>query len=173
MVLGNRIGPIGEVAGYIKQAYKVVEERTGITFGPDFIKTLDEGKIIFTSLPPSRALTTFKTYRPQDAVLMAHEIQKAIYFEGRAPGDERVYLDLAKKFDLNEKDFQEKLWSEEIAEATEHDFKKSAQLGVSGFPTVLLGKDNEFTPIARGYLPYEDLLMNAINAAAYYDEELV
>jgi len=173
MILGERVGPISVMAQYIKQAYKVVEQRTGVTFGQQFLKALDEGKIVISSLPPSRALTTFKTFRPDDAVLMAHEIQKAIYYEGHAPVDVNVYTRLAEKFELPVKAFQEKLLSEEIALATEDEFKKSAQLGVTGFPTVFLNKGDQMMQIAQGYLPYEDLLMNAINGAAAYDVELV
>ena len=33
MILGERQGPIGEVAAYIKGAYKTVEDTTGVKFG--------------------------------------------------------------------------------------------------------------------------------------------
>ena len=54
MVTGGRIGPIGEVVGYISWAYKDVENATGIKFGNNFLnKTLKDGKAIFTSIPPA------------------------------------------------------------------------------------------------------------------------
>ncbi|MTI20065.1 hypothetical protein E1176_03435 [Fulvivirga sp. RKSG066] len=173
MVLGDRIGPIGEVAGYIKEAYNVVEDRTGVKFGDQFLKALDDGKMIFSSIPPSRALTTFKSFRPDDAMLMAHELQKSFYFDGRAPGDAKLYEELAKKFELPEKQFQEKLWSDEIAKQTENEFRRSGELGVTGFPTVFMGNDQELVPIARGFVPHEDFMMNAMNVAAHFDVELV
>ena len=40
MIRGDRIGPIGEVAPYIKEAYKTVEDSTGITFGKAFLLLL-------------------------------------------------------------------------------------------------------------------------------------
>ncbi|MDX1628411.1 MAG: DsbA family protein [Fulvivirga sp.] len=173
MVLGERAGPVGKMAAYIQQAYKVVEDRTSVKFGKKFLHALKDGQMIFSSLPPSRALTAFKHIRPQDAILMAHEIQKSIYYRGEAPTDEQVYLKLAKKFELPVNKFQELLWSDQIAKATEEDFKRSAALGVSGFPTVFIGNEKELMPIARGYLPYEDLLMNAINAGEYFGQPLV
>ncbi|MFW5762224.1 MAG: DsbA family protein, partial [Cyclobacteriaceae bacterium] len=53
MITGERIGPVGEVAPYIKQAYKLVENTTGVKFGDDFLRVLNEGKAIFTSIPPA------------------------------------------------------------------------------------------------------------------------
>lgn len=173
MVVGDRIGPIGKVAAYIKDAYKVVEERTGVTFGKPFLAALDEGSMIFNSIPPSRALTAFKVFRPQDAILMAHELQRAIYSEGIAPGDAKMYVELAKKFELPIESFEEALWSDSIANKTEQEFVTSGQLGVSGFPTVFIGNKENLYPVSRGYMAYEDFLMNAVNAAAYFGEELV
>lgn len=173
MVVGDRIGPIGKVAAYIKDAYKVVEERTGVTFGKPFLAALDEGSMIFNSIPPSRALTAFKVFRPNDAMLMAHELQKAVYYDGKAPGDAKLYVELAKKFELPVESFEEALWSDSIAKKTEQEFITSGELGVSGFPTVFIGNKEKLYPVSRGYMAYEDFLMNAVNAAAYFGEELV
>lgn len=173
MVVGERIGPIGKVAPYIKDAYKVVEERTGVTFGRQFLKALDEGSMIFSSIPPSRALTAFKVFRPNDAILMAHELQKSIYYDGKAPGDGKIYSELAKKFELPVESYEEALWSDNIASKTEQEFVTSGKLGVSGFPTVFIGNKEKLYPISRGYIDYDEFLMNAINAAAYFGEELV
>jgi len=61
MITRERIGAIGEVAPYIKTAYKDVENRTGVKFGEKFLKDiLEEGSTIFTSIPPSIALSVFK-----------------------------------------------------------------------------------------------------------------
>jgi len=173
MVVGDRIGPIGRVAGYISEAYKVVEGRTDVKFGNNFLNALKEGSMIFSSIPPSQALTAFKKLRPNDAILMAHEIQKAIYFDGKAPVNPTTYFDLAKMFELPVEEYKNLLQSEEIANATQAEFRKSAELGVSGFPTVFIGNDEQLTPISRGYQNYEELLMNTINGAAYFEVDLM
>jgi len=173
MILGDRIGPIGQVAAYIKDAYKVVEERSGVEFGKPFLKKLEDGNMVISSLPPSRALTAFKIFRPHDAILMAHEIQKSIYYHGNTPSDEKAYLKLAEKFELDVEAYQEALWSDQIAQKTEKEFQRSSQLRVQGFPTVLLSNGKEMMAVSRGFLPHEDFMMNMMNAAAYFDVELV
>ena len=77
MITGPRIGPIGEVAGYIQQAYKDVEQATGVKFGEKFLtETLAQGTAIFTSIPPAIALSVFKTHLPEQAVAFAGTLQK-------------------------------------------------------------------------------------------------
>ena len=51
MVTGERVGPIGQVAGYISEAYKTVEAHSGVQFGDGFLNgILKEGKAIFNSV---------------------------------------------------------------------------------------------------------------------------
>ena len=55
MITGSRMGPIGEVAPYIRWAYKEVEEKTRVTFGEAFLKqVLEDGKR-FLALSPRRS----------------------------------------------------------------------------------------------------------------------
>ena len=107
MVRGDRIGPIGEVAGYISHAYKQVEERSGVTFGDAFLNgTMAEGTALFTSIPPSRALTAFKATQPADAdgteqVAFAHALQRAVYYDGLPPAEPSTYARIATDFGLD------------------------------------------------------------------------
>jgi putative protein-disulfide isomerase len=72
MITGRREGPIGEVAGYIKDAYQQVEETTGVKFGEDFLnKILEPGEAYFSSLPSALAMATFRLYQPDNTVAFA------------------------------------------------------------------------------------------------------
>lgn len=159
MILGDRIGPIGEVAPYIKNAYKDVEQRTGVKFGDGFLNDiLEDGKAVFTSMPVANALSAFKEFIPEKAVEFAHSLQKAIYYDGIEPANESAYPPLAEKFGINADKFAEKMNSEEISEKARLDFALSSQLQVNGFPTVFYTKDSsELFMIARGYTDYGTL----------------
>jgi putative protein-disulfide isomerase len=159
MILGDRIGPIGEVASYIKNAYKDVENRTGVKFGEGFLKDiLEDGKVIFTSIPAANALSAFKEFIPEKAVEFAHSLQTAIYSDGIAPANESAYPPLVQKFGISSDEFATKMNSQEIAEKARLDFALSSQLQVNGFPTVFYTKDSsEFFVIARGYTEYDTL----------------
>ncbi len=161
MVTGDRIGPIGAVAGYISEAYKVVENRTGIEFGEAFLNNvLKPGDVLFTSIPPAVALSVFKSLKPENAVQFAGRVQKAIYFEGLATSDPKVYGEIAAEFGLDRAAFLSKLQDPLFLEKAQEDFNRVKMLGISGFPTVLVGINDGYYPIAQGYLPFDQLEVN-------------
>jgi putative protein-disulfide isomerase len=161
MVTGDRIGPIGEVAPYISWAYKDVEQRTGVKFGDHFLNhTLKDGKAIFSSVPPAIALSIFKTQRPSQSLDFAARLQKAVYFDGIEPENYAAYGALAQEFSLDSTDFVQKMQDSTYLNLAKADFAKAAQLGVTGFPTVFVQKNDKIGAIGRGFLPLEDLEKN-------------
>lgn len=168
MITGDRIGPIGEVAGYINEAYKTVEQRTGVKFGAGFLENiLKEGKAIFTSIPPSIALTVFKAQLPEHQVAFASGLQKAIYYDGKAPLDYNSYGELASPFGLDADDFVHQMSQPDFEQKTLQEFQVAQQLNVSGFPTIFLEHNNQWVMMARGYVPY-DFLQNQYEQAEIY-----
>ncbi len=158
MILGEREGPIGEVAPYIKSAYKTVEQHTGVKFGDGFLKgILEPGTAIFSSWVPSKALSAFKTMKPEKSLEFAASIQKAIYFEGISPSDPAPYCALAVGFGLNENEYTSMMDFEEIEQQTKKEFELSSKLGVRGFPTVLLVNDSGTELLTNGYADFETL----------------
>jgi putative protein-disulfide isomerase len=161
MVTGSRIGLIGEVASYISWAYKDVEQRTGVKFGEDFLnKTLKDGKAIFSSIPPAIALSVFKSQLPHKSLDFAERLQKAVYFDGIEPENYAAYGTLAQEFGLDATDFVSQMQESASLKAAEKDFAYTAQLQVSGFPTVFIQHGNKIAVIARGFLPLEHLQKN-------------
>ncbi len=158
MITGNRIGPIGEVAPYISWAYKDVEKACNVKFGNDFLnKTLKNGTAIFTSIPPSIALSVFKKLQPENSVQFASALQKAIYFDGIEPKNYEAYGKIAKEFGLDSADFVLQMSDSINIKSAETDFKKSNDLGVSGFPTVFLEIGGVYHKVASGFVPFEVL----------------
>ncbi len=161
MVLGERIGPIGEVAPYISWAYKDVEKATGVTFGQHFLEhTLKEGSAIFTSEPAAKALAAFRQQLPKQSLAFAARLQKAIYYEGTPPLEWAAYGQMAAEFGLEANAFVAALSTPEIEEAAKQDFALANKLGVQGFPTVFLKKDNQLYKLGSGYMPLETLEAN-------------
>lgn len=158
MVTGERIGPIGQVAGYIKEAYKTVENTTGVKFGEGFLNgILKEGKAIFTSIPASRALTVFKSYQPENAVAFASDLQKAIYFDGIIPENLDVYGKYAADFGIEPKHFVLQMQQNKFIDETNEEFQQVAKWGIQGFPSVIMATPQKLYLIAQGYQPFEQL----------------
>ena len=161
MITGNRIGPIGEVASYISWAYKDVEKATGVKFGDEFLnKTLKNGSAIFTSIPTAIALSVFKNLDSKNSIRFASELQKAIYYDGIEPEDLTAYGKIAVKFGLDPDSFVLKMKDPFYKKLAEDDFIKSADLNISGFPTIFIEMNGTYYKIGSGYMPFGDLESN-------------
>jgi putative protein-disulfide isomerase len=153
MVRGDRIGAIGEVAPYISWAYKTVEEQTGVRFGNNFLHgILSEGKAEFTSIPAALAMAVFKMYKPTLALQFAHRLQSAIYYDGIQPSIYQEYSSYASEFGIDSEEFLIQMSSPTAREAAEKEFAVCAQLGITGFPTVLIQQGQTLTILTEGYL---------------------
>lgn len=152
---------IGKTAAYIKDAYKRVEEMTGIKFGDDFLWHINNPELsdwFMHSEKSAAALCIFKEYYPEQQVAFASDLQYALKFEGRDLTDDEAYRHLLEKYNIPAEDFYSKLNSEEYKEKARYEFALCAQLQITGFPALLLQTgETKFYLVTRGYTPYEEV----------------
>lgn len=153
--------PIGRMASYIKDAYKRVEELSGVKFGEDYlwhINNPDKSDWFPHSETPAIALAIFRDYHPHDTILFATDLQEALHVEGRDLTDGEAYRHLLDKYDIPADAFYERLKSDEYLDRAKHDFALVKQLQVTGFPAVLLQADElKFYLLGRGYTDYDTM----------------
>lgn len=161
MVLPETPVHISSTAGYIQQAYKTVEEYSGVKFGADYlwhINNPDESDWYPNSLKPAIALCILKELYPHMQVAFAADLQYALHYEGRDLTDNEAYRHLLKKYEIDDTIFYERMQEEKYVEAAHYEFQLCKQLQVTGFPTVLLQtSETKFHLLARGYTPLQDL----------------
>lgn len=158
MMVGDRIGSINDIAPYIKTAYHTVENTTGVKFGEAYLGVLEDGSMILNSELPSIALSLFKQYFPDQSVLFAHEIQNALYFDGRDPNEFETFRYIAVNHGIDPDEFEAKMKTEGAKEAAYYDFALAKQLRVESFPAVLMQtSETGFYLIAKGYTDFETL----------------
>lgn len=152
MMIGDRVGSINDIAPYIKSAYHTVENTTGVKFGEAYLRVLEDGSMVLNSEMPSIALSLFKQYFPDQSVLFAHEIQNALYFDGRDPNEIETYRYIAVNHGIDPDEFEVKMKMESSKEAAYYDFALAKQLRVESFPAVLIqSSETGFYLIAKGY----------------------
>ncbi|MEP6750073.1 MAG: DsbA family protein, partial [Bacteroidota bacterium] len=161
MIISDNPKPVSVMAGYIKNAYKTVEERTGIEFGKDFlwhINNPDKSDWFLNSEKSAIALCVFKDYFPEQQVAFASDLQYALNYEGRDLCDDEAYRHLLEEYAIPADDFYRKLHSEDYKEKAYYEFAMVKQLQVTGFPAVLLQTgETKFYLISRGYTDYDTL----------------
>jgi putative protein-disulfide isomerase len=161
MILPEHAKPIGAMAQYIREAYRTVEETTGIRFGQDYLWHIfnpDESDWIPCSEKPAIALSIFKEYHAEKQIAFAAELQFALHGEGRDLCDDEAYRHLLHAYGIPENEFYDKLKKEEYRDKAYYEFSLCKQLNVSGFPTVLLQTSpSQFYLLARGYTDLDTL----------------
>jgi len=161
MIITDNPKPIGVTAGYIKDAYKRVEEYTGIQFGQDYLWHIfnpDKSDWFPSSEKPAIALSIFKEYYPELQVEFVADMQYALHYEGRDLCDDEAYRQLLLKYKVPVDDFYKNLKSEAYKEKAYYEFALCKQLRVTGFPAVLMQvNESKFYLLARGYTDYDSL----------------
>jgi len=158
MITGNRCGPVSEIAAYIKKAYKTVEETCGVKFGDQFLENvLNRGSVWLSSEYPARALAVMRAEKRGHSLVFATEIQKAIYYYGMPPHELDTYEKLVSGFGFDGKKFLESMMADDTSQIIENEFNMVKQLGVDGYPSILLRNDDDIKMIARGYRDFNTL----------------
>ena len=158
MITGASAGPLANMAGFIRNAYPVVEQHTGIRFGEGFLKNLDGGNVVFRSLEPGNVLTVVKQLKPEVQVAAAHQIQCLIYRDGINPVDYLAYKPIFDFYELDWKTVSGLLSSSETASATVNEFAQIQKWKIQGFPACILeDAEGNLTGISSGFLPAKEL----------------
>ena len=164
MILPEQPSPIIHTAKYIQKAYKTVEERTGISFGDDYLWHIfhpEESDWFPNSLKPAIAMCIFKEYHPDQQAEFAADLQYSHHFEGRDLTDDEAYRHLLARYQIPDEEFYKKLKDKEYAEKARYEFALTKQLRVTGFPTLFIQTgDTKFYLVARGYTDYETVKKN-------------
>lgn len=173
MIITEKPVHISTTAGYIQNAYKTVEDYTGIKFGSDYLWHIfhpDDSDWFPNSEKPAIALCIFKEFYPERSVEFASDLQYALNYEGRDLTDDEAYRHLLEKYSIHPELFYERLRSEEYKEKAYYEFSLVKQLQVTGYPAVLLQTGElKFHLLAKGYTDYDTLkarLENALNENA-------
>jgi putative protein-disulfide isomerase len=161
MILSQKPMPISLSAVYIREAYKTVEEYTGIQLGKDFLWHIfnpDQSDWFPSSEKPAIALCIFKEYYPDLQVQFASDLQYALKFEGRDLCDDEAYRHLLAKYNIPVEEFYAKLRGNEYKEKAYYEFALVKQLRVTGFPALLLQiSESKFSLLSKGFTDYPSL----------------
>jgi putative protein-disulfide isomerase len=159
MVVDERVGPLSQIAPYIRDGVKRVEELTGVKFGNSYLEDLwGEGTRIMNSWPACLALTVFKSINTQHGLQYASDLQKAIYFEGIHPEDMNYFAGLAANYGVDKNEFLKRCNEDTFKLRTRQEFQFANDLKATGYPYVVLRKGGAYFLVAHGYTDLDTIL---------------
>jgi putative protein-disulfide isomerase len=143
-----------DMADFLKSHWVEIGERTNQEFKYDILRDPD---FIYDTEPAARAVIVARMMKPEIELDFFTAIQLAFYAQNKRTDKLETYLEIAANFGLDLTIFQQYFESEEARYATKSDYQLSAEMGIKGFPSIVLKKGKEFIMLSNGYRSLEDL----------------
>ncbi len=140
---------------YLRHHWDEVAKRSGQPFNP---AGLDREGWLYDTEPPARAVVTVRTIAPDKEIEFFQSVQRAFYADAVDVVDPSSYRDLVAAAGIDIGSFNSTFESEEMAAATHADFRQARELGITGFPAVVVRKGDEMALLTRGWAPLEQLV---------------
>ena len=139
-----------ETQKYVKGNWiKIQKNVPGTEFNYDFWTLNEPRRSTYLSC---RAVIAAKKQHPDFEILMTERIQKAYYLNALNPSNEDILINIAQDIGLNEGLFKEDLKSSEVNNLLLDQIHTTKTMPISGFPSLVLVKENNLERINIDYL---------------------
>ncbi len=146
---GSRRVPIRQF-GYVQGANAQIAELTGAEFGEAYERLIADGSFVMDSEAAARGLAALRTAAPDRAAELAVELQRVFYVDGLSLSDPATYRKIAEDAGLDADAVVTAFESPGAKAAADADFRRAAELRVTGFPTLLAVDGDHVTELAHG-----------------------
>lgn len=137
-----------DMANFLKSHWVEINKRTNQPFSFNILK---DQSFIYDTEPASRATVVARTMNPLIEYDFFKAVQMAFYRDNKDTNKLETYIPIAAKFELDLTAFEKIFNSGEIKTRTKADFHISQQLGIKGFPSLVLKHNGNFTQLSNGY----------------------
>lgn len=149
---------MGVISEHIKRNMGNVTERSGIEFGNEFLKLLENKNYDYDSKKASIAVAVLRDMFPEKLFEFAANIQKAFFYYGKDIQSDSFYVELLKAYPINLTDFLEKLNSQIESIKIEYEFKTTQKLGFQGYPAMAVKANGKMKILNQGYTTVSQLI---------------
>ena len=125
-----------EMRAYLQKTWKTIEKTIpGTRFNHDFWTDCQPRR---STWPACRAVIAARDQSMEFDPAMTSAIQRGYYLQAKNPSDDSILIEFATQIGLNEIAFTRELNSRHTREQLEQEMTCSRQLGVRGFPSLLV-----------------------------------
>ncbi|MEO0777322.1 MAG: DsbA family protein [Bacteroidota bacterium] len=148
---------MADLEDFLAHHWHDVEKRSGQVFNHGILK---DHSFVYDTEPASRAVLVVRELRPEAAFEFFKAVQKAFYFHNQDVHRAETYFPLVAPYGISAEDFQRAFESEEMKTKIKADFQFAADLGVRGFPSLVLKRGEDYLLVSNGYLRAERILQS-------------
>ncbi len=143
-----------DMKDFLQSHYTEIEKRTGQSFDKQMF---EKENFVLDTEPASRAVVVCRIMKPEKELEFFKAVQHAFYTQTKDINRLSTFEEIAEKLELDKEKFSELFNSEEAKYTTKTDFQLSSEMGVKGFPSVVLKINGKFYMISNGYREVADL----------------
>lgn len=144
----NGTQTMAELGDFLKEHWDEIEELTGQIFQHDI---LQQKEFIYNTEPACRAVVVVRQIDATKTLEFYKAVQTAFYRYNEDVHSIDTYLDIAQQMEIDTAQFRTLYESDAMKMATELDFGIAQQMGIRGFPSLVLKKGDEYHLISNGY----------------------
>lgn len=137
-----------EMKAYIQHHWHTVAAKTGAAFNFDFWSKGDPKR---STYPSCRAVIAAGLQGQDNIPEMLAAIQTAYYQQARNPSDQATLIQIAGEIGLDAERFADDLNSPMVEKILHDGFGFKYRLGVQGFPTLVIEKNDKYYALTIGY----------------------
>ena len=149
-----------EMQNYIQNHWRTVAQRTGVIFNFDFWTNCIPKR---STYPACRAVIAASLQKETYKLRMLTAIQQAYYLQAKNPSVLETLIEIAVELGLNREQFANDLTSSHVEELLATDFKFKNNLGIQGFPALVLEEKDNYYALTIGYASSE-IVLNRLNS---------
>lgn len=146
---------MADLGDFLEHHWKEIEKRTSLPINYGIIG--DESFVLDTE-PGCRAVVVAREMKSEIELDFFKAVQRAFYVDNKDMRSEKTFIEIAKEFGLDTAVFTQKFNSEEARYNTRSDFQLAAEMGIKGFPSVIVRHNGQLFLAANGFRDTEGLL---------------
>jgi len=139
---------------FLREHWVEIGERSGQKFSLDI---LENTGWIYNTEWACRAVVVMRKLAPDQVFAYFAAVQENFYANNLDPSKPETYADEAVNFGVDRDEFLKAYEAADTKEETAGDFLWSQQIGVTGFPSVLVKEGDKLGALTLGYQPLENL----------------
>lgn len=152
---GNTVAMTPKDRDYIRGAWTRVGAASGQPFDFSFF---DREHFIYDTEPACRAVVAARAIAPDKALAFKGAVSAAFYGHNRDTTSTEVLADVAAEQGIDRASFLEKFLSPDIRNETFRDFLLAKDMGVEGFPCLVVGASEQYALVTNGFRPIDGIV---------------